>query len=150
MPAKVPNPRKQFQFNIVIPGLDPFLCQEVKTSDTDFDVATHGDTGFEVKTAGLRKISSLTITQIMRADLIDVFMKNWANRILNTLIGGGQPPSLYKVPIIVEEYANDGITVIERTTYLGCWPMKINGKELKRMGSENTTRSIEFCVDEEV
>jgi hypothetical protein len=148
MGAKVPNPRKQFQFNVIIPGLDPFLVQEVKTPDTDFDVATHGDAGYEIKTAGLRKVGTLTIMQIQRADIVDYFMRDWANRILNYITGGGTPPSLYKVSIIVEEFGNDGISVIDRHIYNGCWPMKINGKELKRMGSENTMRTIEFSVDD--
>lgn len=150
MAAKVSNPRKQFQFTIIIPGLDPFLAQEVKTADTEFDVAEHGDTNFLVKTAGIRKIGTLTVSRIQRADRIDTYFKKWADRIQNTVTGGGQLPSQYKTAVIVEEYSNDGITVIERAIYTGCWPQKINGKELSRKGSENTVESIEFSVDEEL
>ena len=148
MPAKIPNPRKQFQFNIIIAGLNPFLVQEVKTPDEDHDVVEHGDTNFDVKTAGKKKISTLTITKIFRADFPEYDFKNWARDIQNTLTGGGLPPSQYKRAIIVEEYGNDGRTVIDRTTYTGCWPSKINGKDLSRRGSDNTTQSIEFQVDE--
>lgn len=149
MPPKIPNPRKQFQFNIIIAGLNPFLVQEVKTPDVDFDSTEHGDTGYLVKTAGIKKISTLTITNIHRADFPEILFNMWSRDIMNTTIGGGLPPSMYKKSIIVEEYANDGITVIERTTYLGCWPQKINGKDLSRRGSDNTARTIEFQVDEE-
>lgn len=151
MSVKVPNPRKQFQFNIIIPGMNPFLCQEVKTPDIEFDSTEHGDTGFVVKTGGLKKIGTLTITNIHNANLpdLDIFFRNWGRQIMNTAVGGGVPPSVYKRPIIVEEYGNDGITVVNRDTYTGCWPQKINGKDLSRRGSDNTVRNIEFQVDEE-
>lgn len=148
MPAKIPNPRKQFQFNIIIAGLNPFLVQEVKTPDEDHDVVEHGDTNYDVKTAGRKKISTLTITKIFRADFPEAGFKNWTRRIQDTRTGGGEPPSIYKRPIIIEEYANDGRTVINRETYMGCWPSKVNGRDLNRRGSDNTTESIEFQVDE--
>lgn len=149
MSAKIPNPRKQFQFTIILPGLNPFLAQEVKQPDVDFDVQEHGDTNFDVKTAGKKKIGMLTVNKIAPADGIDTFFRTWANQIQNTLLGGGALPSNYKRTIMVEEYSNDGVTVLERHIYSGCWPSKINGKDLSRKGSDNTTQSIEFCVDEE-
>ena len=60
MPPKVANPRKQFQFGIILPGLDPFLCQKVKSPDLEFEVAEHGDTNFLVKTAGILKVGMVT------------------------------------------------------------------------------------------
>jgi hypothetical protein len=151
MPPKIANPRKQFQFNVIIPGLNPFLVQDVKTPDVDFDSTEHGDTGFLVKTAGMKKLGTMTITGIHNASApdLDVFLRVWSRDIMNTTTGGGLPPSNYKKPIIIEEFGNDGITVVNRETYLGCWPQKINGKDLSRRGSDNTTRSIEFQVDEE-
>lgn len=148
MPAKVPNPRKQFQFTIIIPGLNPFLAQEVKLPDVDFDVQEHGDTNFQVKTAGQVKYGTLQVSKIQPATGLDVFMENWARRIQNTLTGGGELPSQYKEQAIVEEFSSDGITVIQRHIYSGVWPSKLNGKDLSRKGSENTIHSIEFCVDE--
>lgn len=148
MAAHVPNPRKQFQFNVIIPGLNPFLAQEVKTPDEEFDNVEHGDTGYLVKTAGMKKIGQLTITKIAPADSTDTYFRNWARQILDTRIGGGLPPSAYKCSIIVEEFGNDNLTVIERTIYNGCWPQKINGKDLSRKGSDNTVQSIEFSIDE--
>ena len=109
MPAKVPNPRKQFQFTIIIPGLNPFLAQEVKLPDVDFDVQEHGDTNFQVKTAGQIKYGTLQVSKIQPATGLDVFMENWARRIQNTLTGGGELPSQYKEQAIVEEFSSDGI-----------------------------------------
>ncbi len=150
MPAKIANPRKQFQFTVIIPGLNPFLAQEVKLPDSEIDIVEHGDTNFMVKTGGMKKVGQLTVNKIKPADSLDTYMKSWQNRIQNTFTGGGQLPSQYKVSVIVEEFGNDGITVIERHQYLGCWPQKRNGVDLSRKGSDNTTESIEFCVDEEL
>lgn len=149
MGAKVQNPRKQFQFRIIIPGMNPFLAQDVKLPDVEFDATEHGDTGYMVKTAGMKKVGMLSVTKICPADSLDTNMRIWGKQIMDTRLGGGAPPSLYKKPILVEELGNDGISVIERHTYSGCWPQKLNGKELSRKSSENTVESIEFCVDEE-
>lgn len=146
--AKVSNPRKSFQFGIFITGLDQFLAQEVKSPDSEFDVVEHGDTGFMVKTAGMRKVGSLTVTKIMRSDTLDSFMWNWHRQILDFATGGGDFPDNYKKHVIVEEYAPDGITVIERREYSGVWPHKINGRDFSRKSSENTVEQIEFCIDE--
>lgn len=149
MSAKISNPRKHFQFTILIPGLNPFLAQEVKLPDVDFDIVEHGDTNFDVKTAGKKKMGQLTVNKIKPADSLDIYMKLWQKRIQNSKTGGGELPSQYKATIAVLEYSNDGQTVIERHTYTGCWPQKRNGIDLNRKGSENTTESIEFCVDED-
>lgn len=149
MPAKVANPRKQFQFNVIIPGLNPFLAQEVKLPDSDLDMVEHGDTNFDVKTAGKKKLGMLTVNKILPADGLDQFFRVWQRRIQNTLTGGGELPSVYKEPIMIEEYSSDGITVIDRHIYTGGWPQKINGRDFSRKASENTVESIEFCVDEE-
>lgn len=145
--AKVPNPRKQFQFNIILPGLNPFLAQDVKLPDNEFDRAEHGDTNYDVKTAGKRKVGDLSVSKIMQAASIDSYFYAWADRIQNFLSGGGELPSQYKVSAIIEEYSNDGVTVICRHVLNGVWPMKINGVELSRKGSENTIQALEFSVD---
>jgi hypothetical protein len=147
--ARVANPRKQFQFNIIIPGLNPFLCQEVKTPDADFDSVEHGDAGFLVKTAGMKKIGKMTIGKICQADATDRYFKDWQADIMTTDFGGGQLPSEYKKPVMVEELSSDGITVINRDVYRGCWPQKINGKDFNRKGSDNTVENIEFEVDQD-
>lgn len=148
MPAKVPNPRKQFQFGIILAGLNPFLAQEVKLPDNEFDSIEHGDTNHDIKTAGKRKVGNLTVNRILPADSLDVFMKAWIEQIQSFRTGGGDFPSNYKRSIMVEEYSNDNITVIERHIYDGCFPLKVNGRELSRKGSENTMENIEFSVDE--
>lgn len=148
MGAKIRNPRKQFQYQVFIPGLNPFLCQKMKTPDMDFDVVTHGDTNFLVKTAGLLNIGKIMMDKISPADGLDEFIWNWFKVIQNTKLGGGATPDEYKANIAVEQYANDGITVVKRWIMEGCWPSKVNGIEFDRKASDNTVESIEFEVDE--
>jgi len=149
MPVKIANPRKQFQFQVSIPGLNPFLCQRVTTPSQEFDAVTHGDTGFEVKTAGMLKVGTLNISKLKDARASDSFFRNWARSIMDVRRGGGDPPSQYKQTIIIEEFSNDGQTVIDRKVLIGCWPQKLNGVEYNRLGSENVIEDIEFCVDYE-
>jgi hypothetical protein len=84
--AKVDNPRKQFQFTIIIPGLNPFLAQDVKLPDAEFDAAEHGDTGYLVKTAALKKIGDITISKIMPADGLDRFFRAWQKRSIHRMV----------------------------------------------------------------
>jgi len=147
--ARVQNPRKEFNFQITIGGINPFLCQEVKLPDIEFDMTEHGDTNYDVKTAGRKKIGMLQVTKIFDSTSIDLEIRQWADQIQNTLTGGGANPSDYKRSILVEEFASDGVTVVSTTEYEGVWPQKINGRTLNRRSSDNTTQSIEFCVDEE-
>lgn len=146
--AKIANPRKKFQFTISIPGLNPFLAQRVTVSSVELDQATHGDTGYEVKTAGMKKVGMLTVHKISRSEQFDNWVWDWVDRIMNTRVGGGEIPDLYKTFIMVEQYANDGETVMHRWFHYGCWPQKINGVEFSRVDSDNTIEEIDFCVDD--
>lgn len=148
MPAKIANPRKAFQFTVYIPGLNPFLCQELTLPDIELEQVEHGDTNFDVKTAGRKKVSNLRLSKIAQSTEVDQFVYNWMRRIQNTLIGGGDLPDMYKRPILVEQYANDGITVIERHQLEGCWPQKVNGVNYSRTASQNTVYELEFSVDD--
>lgn len=146
--AKIDNPRKEFQFNVVIPGLNPFLCQKAKLPDLDYDIVEHGDTGHLIKTAGLVKLGKFSIDKIVPSDLIDGFIWNWARPIRDFRTGGGLLPSMYKRFVMVEQFGNDGLTVVQRWQLVGAWPSKINGIEFSRTSSENTVEAIEFEVDE--
>jgi hypothetical protein len=148
--AKINNPRKQFQFTIILPGLNPFLAQDVKIPDVELDIVEHGDTNFDVKTAGRKKTGMLSIIKISASETTDRFFWDWIKSIQNTRSGGGLLPFAYKRVCIVEQYSADGITVVQRWQWTGVWPQKINGIEFSRRGSENTIESIDLCVDEDV
>lgn len=146
--AKVNNPVKSFQFNILIPGINPFTCQKVKSPDIEFDVAEHGDTNFLVKTAGIQKISSVIVEKIQDAIGVDIAIKAWQLTIGNTKTGGGLPPVAYKKNIVIQQLGQDGFSVIRTWICEGAWPQKRNGIDFDRKSSENTMESIEFQTDE--
>lgn len=148
MGAKINNPRKEFQFTVIIPGLNPFLCQKAKLPDIDFDITEHGDTNFLVKTAGIKKIGKFSLDKISPADATDEFIYDWMDQIQDTTSGGGQLPSQYKQHILVEQYSNDGITVLKTWELSGAFPCKLNGIAFDRKSSENTVEAIEFDCDE--
>lgn len=148
--AKINNPRKAFQFQIYIPGINPFLCQDVTTSDNELVQVEHGDTNYDVKTAGKVKLGNLMVKKICDSTPLDQAVWIWIKRIQNTLTGGGDLPSQYKATIRVDQYAPDGVTTLKSWFYEGCWPTKINGVELSRMKSENTIEDIQFSVDREI
>jgi hypothetical protein len=145
--AQIENPRKQFNFQVFIPGLNPFLAQKVTKPDFSIDQVEHGDVNYKVKTGGLPNVGNLVIDKISSATSPDSWVFQWMKTVQNMLLGGGALPSLYKRTLVVEEYSTDGVTLLNRETYRGCWPCKRNGVELNRMGSENTLESIEFSVD---
>lgn len=145
--AVIENPRKQFNFSILCAGLNPFLAQNVNTPDYSLEVATHGDANYKVKTAGLPDIGTLMIEKISPATAPDNWVWIWIRDIQNTFTGGGQLPSNYKRTIEIQQYSNDGVTILNRWMLYGCWPSKINGVEFKRLGSENTLENLELQVD---
>lgn len=145
--AKINNPVKSFQFNILIPGINPFLVQEANNPDIEFEMSEHGDTNYDVKTAGKFKVGMLKIQKIASSAgaALDIAIDAWVTEIQN-----GALPLQYKRPIIVEQLGNDGVSVVRRWTWEGCWPQKVNGLEFTRMKSENTIESIDFCVDKRI
>ena len=152
--AKISNPHKVFQFSIELPGLNPFLAQEVSLPDDGVAVVEHGDTNFKVKTAGLREIGVLKVKKIQPGDTYSkdsplfLYFRDWVNSIQSTSWGGGAVPDAYKVTGRVIEYSTDGVTPLAFHKYIGVWPSKINGKTLNRLASENSIDEIEFQVDE--
>ena len=149
MAVKVKSPRKLFRFSIeiVAPSLDPFLVQEVTHPDVDVEQDTHGDTNFDVKTAGRVAVGNGTLNKIMRASGPDNFMWNWRMMCQDQIAGGGLIPDEYKRTIIVVEFAEGGDTPINTWRWTGCWPTKINGQQNSRTESGNTIESIELSVD---
>lgn len=148
--AHITNPRKVFNFTIQIAPyvLDPWLCQRVTIPDLDVEPVEHGDANYDVKTAGRKKVGSLTIEKLMVSDNADNYMYNWQETCQSQLLGGGSPPDIYKRPIIITELAEDGATPLNSWTAFGCWPSKISGQKFDRQASENVIENIEIQVDE--
>lgn len=145
--AIIENPRKQFNFSIFAPGLNPFLAQKVTIPDIETDVVTHGDTNYLVKTGGIQKVGNLVIEKIAQATGPDSWVWAWIFQVQDTFIGGGLLPIIYKKTIEIQHFSVDGITVIDRWVCYGCYPSKVNGIELSRVDSNNTMENCEFQVD---
>lgn len=146
--AQLANPRKQFNFNITVAGLNSFLAQKVSIPEQSFDVTEHGDTNFLVKTGGIKKFGKITIEKISRATGPDNWLNNWMSEIQDTALGGGLLPSGYKRTVIIEQYSTDGVTVINRYAAYGCWPSKRDAIDLSRTGNDNTMEKFELECDE--
>ena len=146
--ANIANPRKQFQFSITAPGLNPFLAQKVTIPEVSVDVTEHGDTNYLVKTGGIKKIGKIQIEKISTALGPDNWLENWLAEVQNEFLGGGLLPAIYKRTLTIDQYSNDGITIINSWICYGCFPSKRDGIDLDRKGSDNTMEKIELEVDQ--
>lgn len=146
--ANIANPRKQFNFSIFAAGLNPFLAQKVTIPEISIDVVEHGDTNYDVKTGGRKKLGPIVIEQIMTAIGPDNWVESWINQVQNEFLGGGFLPIIYKRNLTIDEFSNDGVTLINQHLCFGCWPSKRNGIELNRRGSDNTLKTLELQVDQ--
>jgi phage tail-like protein len=147
MPANIENPRKQFNFTLSVPGLNPFLAQDVDIPGIEIDVVNHGDTNHDIKTGGRKKIEPIKIKKLIPAEIGDTWLFDWINRVQNEFTGGGQLPSQYKTNIIITEFSNDNQTILNRWVAEGCWPNKLSAQQLRRMASENSMEDFELQVD---
>lgn len=145
--AIIENPRKQFNFTILAPALNPFLAQKVTLPDFETETVTHGDTNYDVKTAGRIKLGRLIIEKISPATGPNSWIWAWIFSTQDAFLGGGALPSVYKKTLEVQEFSVDGQTILDRHLYYGCYPCKVNGIELSRVDSANTIEHIEFEVD---
>lgn len=149
--ATVANPRKGFNFSLSFTKypIEPLLFQEVDLPDMEVEVVEHGDANYDVKTGGRVKIGKLILRKLLRTtrDTESMIFWDWMKEVQNIMIGGGGTPNSYYRDIIIEEFAEDGITPINRWEYAETWPNKINGQNHKRMSSDNTIEVIELSVN---
>lgn len=149
--AKVANPRKVFNFSVTIVGapIDPFLFQSVDIPDREIEQVAHGDTNFDIKTGGRNKVGNIIMEKLLRttSEIANTYFWDWMDLIQNMQVGGGVTPNAYWRTILVDEFAEDGSTVINSWLLEECWPTKINGQNQKRMSSDNTIEKIELSCN---
>lgn len=149
--AIIRNPRKGFNFSVSFPGypIEPFLFQKVDLPDSEIEVVTHGDTNFDAKTGGRRTFGSATLEKLLTTKRGEEsnFFWDWHDSISNPHIGGGLPPIGYWRVMIVEEYAEDGRSPINKWVCENVWPSKITGQSHDRTTSDNTIETIELQVE---
>ena len=149
--AIVSNPRKVFNFSLSFPTMpiDPFLFQVCDLPDREIEVVEHGDTDYDVKTGGRQKVGNVTLEKLLRTinSTESIYFWTWMDMVQNPFIGGGQTPLNYYRSAIVEEFAEDGMTVVNRWELYDTWPHKINGQNQKRQSSDNTIEKIELACN---
>ena len=149
--AIVSNPRKSFNFSLTFVGvpIEPFLFQEADLPDRDIDVVEHGDTNHDIKTGGRNKVGNVTLSKLLRTTRTaeSLYFWSWMDMIQNPFIGGGLTPNAYYRTLLLEEFAEDGMTVINRWEIYEAWPFKINGQNHKRQSSDNTIEKVELACN---
>lgn len=148
MPAKVNNPRKKFLWSIQFTEhpVNTYLFQNVTLPEITIEQVSHGDINRDVKTAGRISVGNLTASKLETTDGSDVWLWAWLNSCQNLTLGGGLVPSEYWTTCIVNELAEDGVSVLNSWICSEVWPTRVNGQELDRMSSDNTIEEIEFSV----
>ena len=146
MGAKVKNPRKKFLWSITFPKhpINTYLFQTCTLPDIEIEQVAHGDINRDVKTAGRVTIGNLIVEKLMTTSGSDTWLHDWLYSCQDHIVGGGLVPSQYWETVIVNELAEDGVSVLN--LFEEVWPCKVNGQELDRMASENSIESIEFSV----
>lgn len=147
--AKFANPRKKFNWSIqIVPEtINPFMFQKVNMPDAEIEADSHGDTNHDIKTAGRVSYTNIVSDKLMPSDSGDTYLWAWFDSCQSSIIGGGLPPSEYKKNLEVVEFAEDGVTELNRWLAIGVWPQKLNGLEFDRADSGNTIETVEFCLD---
>jgi hypothetical protein len=148
MGAQVKNPRKKFNFSISFPKhpLNPYLCQKVQLPDLEIEQVSHGDINRDVKTAGRVSVGNMTIEKLSVTSGSDTWILDWLYACQDHINGGGLTPSQYWEEMVINELAEDGVSIINSWVLTEVWPCKISGIELDRTSSDNTIESIEFSV----
>jgi hypothetical protein len=151
----IKNPKKQFNFRVSIPGsvnLPVFGIQEFTPPDYEINADEHGESNTIIGTAGIAKAGSATLERIMPtsasdAKLISNYFHLWAKEAQDPMTGLSQGEDTYKRTVIVTEFNGTG-TPQNSFVMLGCFPIKVNGRNYKRgEGAGNLVENVELWVD---
>lgn len=146
--AKVKNPRKRFLWQIVFVKhpINAYLFQSVTIPEITIEQVSHGDINRDVKTGGRISVGNLTATKLETTSGSDTWLWDWLMSVQDLLLGGGLTPSEYWETVLINELAEDGVSILNSWTCTEVWPSRVNGQELDRMSSDNTIEEIEFSV----
>lgn len=148
MGAKVKNPRKNYQYSIVFPKhpINSYLAQNVTLPSLEIEEVKHADVNRDVKTAGRVIVGDLIVEKLLTTSGSDTWAHDWLMSCQDIIVGGGLIPSEYWETVVVNELAEDGVSVLNSWILDEVWPKKIDGIKLDRTTSENTVEHIEFSV----
>lgn len=147
--AKVRNPRKKFLWKILFVKhpINAYLFQKVGIPEITIEQVAHGDVNSDIKTGGRISVGNLTASKLETTSGSDTWLWDWLMSVQDLLLGGGLTPDQYKETVLIQELAEDGVSVLNQWTASGVWPCKVNGQDLDRMSSDNTLEELEFSVD---
>lgn len=144
--ANVANPRKQFKFEIDIQGVNQFKVQKVTRPKSSVEVVEHGDTNYNVGTAGKIKFDNATLEVIKSSPGRDEWAWDWLMSVQNPETGTGGLPLSYKRNIVVRELDSADNTISTEIWY-GCFPVELEKGELDRTKSDNIMDKVVLWVD---
>lgn len=148
MGAKVKNPRKKFLWQIIFVNhpVNAYLFQNVTLPEITVEEVAHGDINRDVKTGGRIQIGTMTANKLETTSGSDTWLWDWIMSVQDVRLGGGLTPPEYWEKVMVNELAEDGVSILNSWIMEEVWPTRVNGQELDRMSSDNTLEDIEFSV----
>jgi hypothetical protein len=141
--AKVQNTAKKFNFRVEIDGIDQFLMQEFELPEESYDIVKHGDTNFDVKTAGRRIIGDGTFKNIISLNTSQDVIKDRMDAI-----GAGVLPSTYKEDMIVSQLLPDGVTAVKTWVLKGAFFFNLKVDAFSRTSSDNQIINGKISADD--
>lgn len=146
--AKVKNPRKKFLWQLVFVKhpINGYLFQNVTLPEITVEQVSHGDINRDVKTGGRISVGNLIASKLETTSGSDTWLWDWISSVQDMILGGGLTPSQYWENVMINELAEDGVSILNSWVCTEVWPTKLNGQELDRMSSDNTLEEIEFSV----
>lgn len=146
--AQIKNPRKGFLFRITFPShpINPYLFQSITKPEISIEQVAHGDINRDVKTGGRVVVGNFTASKLETTSGSDTWLNDWISSVQDMILGGGLTPSQYWETMVVDELAEDGVSILNSNVYYEVWPCKVNGQTLDRMSSDNLIDEIEFSV----
>jgi len=145
--AQVSNPRKGFNFQIEIGGLNQFLAQKVTIPKVEVEKVEHGDTNYNVKTPGRVMVDDLVIEKLSSTPATGNWAWNWLNVAQDTTTGGGLLPLAIKQTVVIREMDATGAVALNTWVLEGCWVTSISNSDLDRMSSDNIIETVTMSVD---
>lgn len=148
MGAKVKNPRKKFLWQIIFVNhpVNAYLFQNVTLPEITIEEVAHGDINRDVKTGGRISVGTMSANKLETTSGSDTWLWDWIMSVQDLRLGGGLTPPEYWEKVMVNELAEDGVSILNSWIMEEVWPTRVNGQELDRMSSDNTLEDIEFSV----
>ena len=145
--GKTINPRKMYRFAVECDGLETAYVQKVKVPKIEIKSAKHGDGPFSINTASRVDFSALELETLKPAESSAVWWKDWLALLINLQNGSMGDPDVYKKTLSIVEYGADGITIVDRTQYTGCYPADIDVSDMDKLGDGNQIDKIKINID---